>query len=221
MYIIFLPFLICGISFVGKRIALVLNKEKYVMIFDKLFVTGLLLFWFGFLVVAVYICIRDKNYGMLIYTLPFWLVGIYVVKKRLLNIRSKSKRESDFDFKKVISIGLVLIAFLVGFVLLILGIKDAEFTLIFMGGFFLFGALTFVLGALTMLGYFDKFKIDVLGIYMGVFLVVIGIGVIAIVFGKTLSLTATIESFGLWIFIPILLMVVGMLQIIKCLRNRG
>ena len=59
----------------------------------KLFTVAFLLYWFGFLITAVFVCIRDKDYGMLLFTLPFWLAGIYVIKKRLLNSKTVRRNE--------------------------------------------------------------------------------------------------------------------------------
>lgn len=218
--IIFVPFLICSVSMAGKNIAFILDKKKCAMLFDKLFIMGFLLFWFGFLVVAFYTSVKDKNYSLLIFSLPFWVVGFYLVKNKLLNIKSKKKAKSKFNFMIIISAGLVIIIFLSGLIIGVLGIFERNATMIFVGAFFAFGALTFVLGALTALGYFDKLKIDVLGIYIGVLFVAIGIGFIAIKYGQTLSLLETIQSFGAWFFIPIMLVVVGVFQIVKCLKNR-
>ena len=80
--IIFVPFIICAITMVGKNIALLVGKKDLAITFSKLFTIGFLLFWFGFLSVAVFVCIRDKNYNTLVFTLPFWIAGILVVKRR-------------------------------------------------------------------------------------------------------------------------------------------
>lgn len=217
--IIFVPFLICSISMAGKQIGLMMKRTRCVALFDKLFKGGFLLFLFGFLIVACYISIRDKNYSLIVFSLPFWLVGIYLVKKKLLNIQSQNKA-APFSFAMIVSAGLVLVALLAGAVILILGVIRMETILIFVGGFFSFGAFTFVLAALTALGHFDKYKMDVLGLYIGILFVVIGIGIPAIKYRETLSILKTIRVFGFWILIPIMLVVVGALQIVKCLKNR-
>ena len=217
--IIFVPFLICSISMAGKQIGLMMKRTRCVALFDKLFKLGFFLFWFGFLIAACYISIRDKNYSLIVFSLPFWLVGFYLIKKKLLNIQSKSKAAEPFSFAMIVSAGLVLIALLAGIVILILGIIRMDTTLIFIGGFFTFGAFTFVLAALTALGYFDKYKIDVLGLYIGILFMIIGIGIPAIKYRETLSILETIQVFGFWILIPIMLVVAGVLQIVKCLRD--
>lgn len=70
--IIFVPFLVCSITMAGKYLALLLGKKKLAVLMGRLFTIAFLLFWFGFFIVAAYICIRDENYTMLLFTLPFW-----------------------------------------------------------------------------------------------------------------------------------------------------
>ncbi len=82
--IIFVPFFVCSLSGAGHNIALLLGKDEIASVFIKLFAAGFLLFWFGFLSVADYICIRDKNYSLLIFSIPFWLVGAWAAKKIIL-----------------------------------------------------------------------------------------------------------------------------------------
>lgn len=172
--IIFIPFLVCSVSMAGRYSALIFNKKKYAIVFAKLFIVGFLLFWFGFLAVACHISVRDKNYTMLTFSLPFWLVGIYLLKNKLLNVKAKNNAKSKFDFRIIISAALVIIALLSGAIILVLGIMEYSGGMIFAGAFFTFGAFTFVLVALMVQGYFDKLKIDVLGMYIGILFVVVG-----------------------------------------------
>lgn len=305
--IIFIPFLICGFSQVIKNILMVLNKKEYAKIFDKLFVFGFLLFWFGFLIYWCFASVRDKNYTFLLPTIPFWIVSIYIIKKKLFRTNKEvegkdSKKEIKFNFKVIVSVLLVATALLSGILMLFFGIRDTyrlnketknyiatngyykdyeiyktdedgttykltyaytvdnqeyyietdyatnyipeknsirevkynpnnpeksilvgtnnKNTLIYMGAFFTLGSLTFVIAALTMMGVFDKFKIDVLGTYMGVVILLVGIGIILIQNGTTMSLIETIKSFSFWIVIPIMLIIVGIIQIVKCLSNK-
>lgn len=212
--IIFVPFLICSISMIGKSIARILNKEKAEFVFGKLFISGFLLFLIGFLVMAGYISIRDKNYSLLIFSIPFWVVGFYLFKNKLLNKSGKKNGEPFFTFAFVISALLVVIALLAGIFLLVLGIKDGEFGLLLGGFIFTFGSLTFVIAALTIKGFFDQVKVDVLGLYAGVVISMIGIGILICFRVEDIS------SFGLWIVIPILMIVAGICQIVKCIRNK-
>ena len=83
------------------------------------------------------------------------------------------------------------------------------------------GSLAFVLAGLTIKGCFDKVKIDVLGLYAGVVIAVIGLGFLLLKHRESYSLIETVKSFGLWIVIPIMMTVVGIFQVVKCLKNRN
>lgn len=218
--IIFVPFLICSISMVGKSISQIFHKQKLEIIFGKLFTLGFASFFIGFLLVAAYTCIRDKIYDMLIFALPFLFVGIPMIKRKLGYKSQEEKRKSSIPFGIIMSVGLVFIVLLAGIIILIMGIKRMDAILIFMGIFFTFGGFTFVLAALTIRGCFDNYKIDVIGTYIGVLFVVIGIGTIVLKFREFYSMAATMRGFGLWIIIPVLMILVGVIQIIKCIRNR-
>ena len=89
--------------------------------------------------------------------------------------------------------------------------------LIYAGIFFIMGGMVFVLGYLYILGVFDKIKINVLGIYIGLVFVIMGIGIFAILFGESLSFTTVVKQMKLWTLMPLIFIVVGSLQIIKCL----
>lgn len=82
--IIFLPFILCAISEIGKSVFVIIEKNKWVNIFDKLFVIGFLLFWFGFLIFVDYIALNEEQWLLLIFSLIFWIAGIYLGKKRLI-----------------------------------------------------------------------------------------------------------------------------------------
>ena len=209
--IIFIPFIICAIAMVGKNVTLLCGKKDLAITFSKLFTIGFLLFWFGFLSVAVFVCIRDKNYNTLVFTLPFWIVGIFVVKRRFF--RKQSERDGRMQIPTGIIVGsiLVFVTLIAGIWILAQGVMNADGKLLFAGGFFAFGAFTFVLAALTVRGCFEHYKVDVLGLYIGILFVVIGIGIIAMIYN---------QRFGLWIVIPVMMIGAGVLQIIKCINNK-
>lgn len=212
--IIFIPFLVCGVSMVGKSIAQILDKKKLEFIFGKTFVFGFLLFWIGFLLFAIYTSIKDRNYSLLVLLIPFVIAGIFLTKNRLLNQKREKSGAEFFTFAFIISVVLVMIALLVGIFLFILGIKEGNAGLLLGGVIFTFGSLTFVLGALTLKGCFDKVGVDVFGLYAGAVVAVFGIGIFVVMRKEPIS------SYGLWIIIPFLMAVVGIFQIVKCIRNR-
>ena len=96
-----------------------------------------------------------------------------------------------------------------GILFLIQGIIASDMKLLFAGGFFAFGAFTFVMAALTVRGYFERCKVDVLGLYIGILFVAIGMGTIVMIYR---------QKFGLWITIPILMIGAGVVQIVKCIK---
>ena len=210
--IVLLPFLLCAIAMAGMSISQILGKEKLARIFHKCFVAGFLLFLFGFLAVAIYIAIRDRQYSLLILIIPFLLIGVFLARNQLLGKKSK-KDVSPFRFANVVSGILVSIALLAGIFLLVLGIQRGQLALGFMGVFFLCGGGAFVVGALTVRGAFDQAKVDVLGLYAGIVIALMGIGF-------TVMLVTLSESAGAWTLIPLLMTAAGVLQTIKCLKNK-
>ena len=306
--IIFVPFLICGISMIGKCVCLLMDKKKYATIFNKVFIISFLLFWFGFIIMWCYTSFKQGNPLQTIFTLQFWISGIYIAKKKLLKPKEnsnneKSKIKLNIDIRILISALLVIIVLLSGIAMLFFGIRDtyrlnsktkdyitttgyfnnydvfnvdedgitykltyiytvdgneylvttdygtnyipepnssrkikynpnnpeeailtgtnSKNGLIYGVAFFSFGSFTFILAALSVLGYFDKFKVDIVGAYIGLLFFIIGIGIILLQTGTTTSLIETIKSFGLWILIPIMFVVVGIYQFIKSLLHKN
>lgn len=80
--IIFAPFLFCAFASIGKNLGLLFNKKSLALFFDRAFKIVFFVSWFGFLLVVCYVIIRDGNYGKLLFTVPFWLGGIFFVKRK-------------------------------------------------------------------------------------------------------------------------------------------
>jgi len=89
--------------------------------------------------------------------------------------------------------------------------------LIYFGAFFLLGGMVFVLFFLYAVGVFDKVNINVLGLYVGIVCVIVGIGIIAFQMGEVSSFIEVIKRMRFWIFIPIMFIIIGGFQIVKCL----
>lgn len=83
--IIFIPFLFCGIASIGKYIGLLIDNVKMAYFFDRMFKIVFFLSWFAFLIVACCMALRDRNYKMIFFTLPFWIGGLFFVKRKLFN----------------------------------------------------------------------------------------------------------------------------------------
>lgn len=121
--VILLPFLICSIVMLLKNISLLFNKSKYIDLFNKVFTITFLLFYFSLLIFGCYTSIVNKQYNFLIFSIPFWLVSIFIIKKYLFNT-TNNKFKLNINFGKVISCFLVGIVFISGIVMLFFGIKD-------------------------------------------------------------------------------------------------
>ena len=83
---IFLPFLLCSMANVGKNVALLLGQKSVAVLCHRIFLGSFFLFWFGFLLLAGYVTLRDRNYQMFLFTLPFWLAGIFFAIKTFSKI---------------------------------------------------------------------------------------------------------------------------------------
>ena len=304
MKFIIMPFIICLLLSIGKSICLIIGKDKYkyANIFNKLYALVFLLFASCFLIFWSYTFIKNNNYLTLLFTIPFWLMEIYFIRKYFFKKSQKdlsNKRESKFNLKIIISCFLVLAVLASGFLCLFIGIKDTynfnqktkdyvttegyfkdyniynideegttykliyEYEvdgkkymvstdygvekipavnsmrkvkydpnnyekavlvgtnrnngLIYFGAFFVLGGMVFVLIFLQIKGVFDKIKIDVIGTYIGVIFTIIGIGIILLQNGMTSSFIETVKTMGFWILIPIMFIIVGIFQTIKCL----
>lgn len=82
--IILIPFLIASLATLGKLCSLYFKNINWTIFFHKLYTIGFLIFWFGFLIVADYISINNKQYDMIIFSIPFWIVGIYFAYKNFI-----------------------------------------------------------------------------------------------------------------------------------------
>lgn len=293
----------------AKTLFVVLDKPQLVGIFSKIYFVIFALYWFGFLGFFCYTITRDGNYLSLIFTIPFWLAGIYMVYRIFFKGRISLQKEEDgvfkpsrFNLKVIVGVFLVGICLAAGILMLFFGIRDTyrlnktlegyssvdgsfsgydvyhmdedgttyrliytynvddvEYTvatdygagsipgrdsvrevkynpnnpneavltgtnaknfLIYMGAFFTMGAIAFILAACHMMGWFDKVKINVMGMYFGVVFTIIGIGILMFQNGTTGSLKETVHTMRFWIMIPILFIAVGILQIIKCIVQK-
>lgn len=224
--IIYVPFLICSISMAAENIALYLEKSKIAALFHKMFVVGFLSFWFGIIFMATDQSIDEKNDTFVVFTIPFWLVGIGIAKKALFHGKTEEKRRKKDTgapamwWPIVMSTLLVLIVLLIGIAMLILGIKNGKLEITVFGAFFLFGGLAFVLAFLSIKGCFDRWNIDIIGLYMGSFLAIVGIGSVVLKYTEMNSIEKTLEAFGFWILVPVVMIAGGSAKIVQCIKER-
>ncbi len=303
-------FLLLTVCNIAENLCKLINKPIGAKIFHKLFVIIFLLFGFGFLIVWSYAWIKEKQYLPLLFTIPFWIFEIYMVRRSLLGIKTTPKqteKKCKFDFRIVVSCFLVFGVLFSGIICLVVGIRDTyyaskttksyltttgyfkdyeiydsykkrehnrtkthttyrliyaykiddkEYTiktdygsgtipeinsirkikynpnnpseaifvgtnrnsgLIYFGAFFLLGGMVFVLIFLYAKGVFDKVKINILGLYVGIVFLVVGIGIIAFQMGEVSSLIEMVKRMGFWILIPIMFIIIGGFQTVKCL----
>lgn len=286
-----IPFIIAAIGIVLKYLFLLLKKEKYVKLSNKIFLIGFLSYAGIILIYFAYTSIINGQYSSLFFILPFLIAGILLVRKYFFHKRM------NMSFLFYVPVLLVSICLFIGLFLFVTGVKDTlEMSIntknylsvngyfydydiysqdedgttyrlkyqyevngkiyristsygsnyipdinsiriikydsnnpnnailegtnsnnmkIFMGAFFTLGSFTFVLVYLQLKGYFNHIKIDIISTYMAFVILLVGIGTIFIHTGTTLSLVKTIESMGLWILIPIMMISVGSYLLIK------
>ena len=77
--IILLPFVFCALAFVGESLAFMSNRTDLIAICHKLYLISFLTYWFGILLFASYNFIKEKTYLMLLFTIPFWVVGFIIL----------------------------------------------------------------------------------------------------------------------------------------------
>lgn len=231
--IMIISFLLLTVCYIAESLCKLINKPIGAKIFHKLFVIIFLLFGFGFLIVWSYAWIKEKQYLPLLFTIPFWIFEIYIVRKSLLSIKrapKQTEKKCKFDFRIAVSCFLVFCILFSGIICLVIGIRDTYNTslvgtnrnsaLIYFGAFFILGGMVFVSTFLYAIGVFDKVKIDILGIYVGIVFFIVGIGIIAFQMEETSSLSETVERMGFWILIPIMFIIIGGFQTIKCLLKK-
>ena len=91
--IIFTPFLLCDTMSIGKYTGLLIDNKNLSYFFDSAFKIVFFLSWFAFLIVACWMGVNDGNYKIIVFTLPFWIGGLFFVKRKLLG--KKHNREEN------------------------------------------------------------------------------------------------------------------------------
>lgn len=80
--IVIIPFLIAGIGIMLSGLIPILfpnKKNRIKNIGSKVYLWGFGIFWFGLLIVFDYVCIQNNNISLIIYSLLFWIVGIFMI----------------------------------------------------------------------------------------------------------------------------------------------
>lgn len=122
-----IPFILCALCFIIKNICLTLHKPKFARYFQIGFKISFFSFVFGFLIYWCYRNIKTGQYGMVLFSVPFWMIAIYFVRGAFLKKKtdaSDRKQVGKWNVPVVISAILVLAVIIAGIVLLFMGIKD-------------------------------------------------------------------------------------------------
>ena len=80
--IIVLPFIFFALGLGLKNVFILLKKESLAVKFSKIYVVAFLVYWFGFLIYWDYISFMDGKYMQILFSVPFWLGGVYFSYKR-------------------------------------------------------------------------------------------------------------------------------------------
>ena len=81
--IIAIPFLVFAVAMGITNILVVMGKKTLAVKMSKVYVVAFLIYWFGFLIYWDCASFAEENYMEILYSVPFWLGGIYFTYKRL------------------------------------------------------------------------------------------------------------------------------------------
>ena len=82
--IILTPFTLWILYTMGLYVARLFHKDKLEKIFLKSYVVTFLLLWFGLVGFATYSAIKDNQFSMILFLIPFYVVGIYAFYKFII-----------------------------------------------------------------------------------------------------------------------------------------
>lgn len=120
---IFIPFIICISSDIVKNILLLKGENVNNRLFEKIFIIGFLSFVFLFLILWTGLSILSKDYSLIIVSIPFWIIGIFLVRKKLLG--KETKLFKKFNFRQVFLYLFLSLFILIGIVMLYFGISNS------------------------------------------------------------------------------------------------
>lgn len=83
--IVVIPFLIFSLFFCIEKILLIINKNKLAKKVSKVYVIAFSVYWFGFLICWDYISIVNKDIMSVLFSLPLWFGGGYIISRRFRN----------------------------------------------------------------------------------------------------------------------------------------
>lgn len=121
--LIFLPFIICLAGDVVKTIFLLKGDNINNSFFEKVYVIGFFSFVFLFLIIWTGLSILSKDYSLIIVSIPFWLISIFLVRKKLFG--KETKLFKKINFKQIFPYLFLSLFILIGIVMLYFGISNS------------------------------------------------------------------------------------------------
>ena len=82
--VIIIPFLVFAVALGLKNVLILMKKDTLAIKVSKVYVVAFLIYWFGFLIYWDYSSFLNGNYTKILFSVPFWLGGIYFTYKRLI-----------------------------------------------------------------------------------------------------------------------------------------
>ena len=86
-----IPFMICTLSILGATVSSIIKKDKFIPLFSNIFFISILLYWFGFLIFMNYRLFKNQEYNMILFTVPFWIIGIFLFYKKIIKRKQHKK----------------------------------------------------------------------------------------------------------------------------------
>lgn len=87
--LVVIPFIVFSLGYFLKNIFLMLGKKSLAKIMEIIYVISFFIYYFGFLIYWDYVCIINKDYIPLLFSLLAWFGGIFVAYKRYLRYKNK------------------------------------------------------------------------------------------------------------------------------------
>lgn len=81
--ILIIPFFVIAITSLIRSILLILKNDRYDYILKVISDFSFITFWYGMLIFLTYLSIKEKNLILIIFSIPFWLMGFLPLKEYL------------------------------------------------------------------------------------------------------------------------------------------
>ena len=209
-------FLILTLINILENVFLLLKKRKIANTLNIMFNLTFAIFAIGFLAIWCIIAISQKQYSMLIFAIPFFIIATLIIKSKVFK-NNKPLFTFDFNVQFIISAFLVGICFISGVLITILSLNPFNIMLLLFGLFFILGSLVFVFAYMQIKGYFDHLPFGFLGLFMGVVIALVGVGSLFIMYNQNPNIIVYAKF---WILVPLLMIIVGVIQIVKTIRGK-